>query len=139
MLFSYEKNTLRTDAAILILRIAAGGMMLFSHGWGKLMKFFGDGPITFGNPIGLGEELSWALAVFAEVFCSFLLIIGLTTRWAAIPLIITMAVAAFIVHGDDPFGKKEFAILYLVTYLVLLLTGAGRYSLDAIFNKNKNA
>ena len=114
-----------------------GGMMLFSHGWRKLMKYFADEPISFGNPIGLGEEMSLALTVFAEVFCSVLLIVGLATRWATIPLIITMLVAVFIVHGDDPFGKKEFALLYLTPYIVFMLTGAGRYSLDAIFNKNK--
>ncbi|MFT5383537.1 MAG: putative oxidoreductase [Saprospiraceae bacterium] len=139
MLFSYEKNTLRTDIALLILRIAVGGMMLFSHGWGKMMKFFGEGPITFGNPIGIGEEASLVLTVFAELFCSILLIIGLATRWATIPLMITMLVAIFIVHGADPFGKKEFALLYLIPYIVLLLTGAGRVSLDALFNKTKNA
>ena len=138
MLFSFEKNTIRTDIAILLLRLAFGGMMLFSHGWGKMMKFFADEPISFGDPIGLGVEASLFLAVFAEVFCAILLVIGLTTRWAAIPLIITMLVAIFIVHGDDPFSKKEFGLLYLIPYITLLLTGAGRFSLDAIFKKTKN-
>ena len=70
------------------------------------------------------------MASFAEVFCAALVVIGLTTRLAAIPLVIMMLVAAGVVHWDDPFGKKEFAVLFLVPFLTLLLTGPGRYSLD---------
>ncbi len=132
MLFSYEKNSQKTDIALLILRLAVGGMMVYSHGWRKFMKFFADDPIRFGNPIGLGEETSLVLTVLAEVFCSILLIVGLATRWVTIPLIITMLVAIFVVHLDDPFAKKEFALLYLIPYIMLLLTGAGRYSVDAM-------
>jgi putative oxidoreductase len=41
-----------------------------------------------------------------------------------------MLVAAFIVHLDDPFKRKELALLYLVGFLVVLLMGPGKYSLD---------
>jgi putative oxidoreductase len=41
-----------------------------------------------------------------------------------------MLVAAFIVHLDDPFKRKELALLYLVGFLIVLLMGAGKYSLD---------
>ncbi len=63
---------------------------------------------------------------------SILILIGFGTRLAAIPLIITMAVAAFLIHSADPFGKQEMAILYLVVYVVLLIAGSGRYSLDSL-------
>ena len=42
-----------------------------------------------------------------------------------------MLVAAFIVHGEDPFQKKEFALLYAVPFLMLIFTGAGAFSVDA--------
>ncbi len=137
MLFSYERNSNLTDVALLILRIAIGGMMLFSHGWGKMLRLFGPDPIKFADPFGLGMGPSLALTVFAEVVCAALIIIGLTTRWATIPLIITMLVAVFMIHWGDPFGKKEFALLYLIPLLVLLFTGAGRISFDALFDKSK--
>lgn len=89
-----------------------------------------SGASQFGDPLGLGSELSLALTVFAEFVCAILLILGLATRLATIPLIITMVVAGFIVHGNDPFGKKEMALLYLAVYFVLLITGPGKYSLD---------
>ena len=53
--------------------------MLYSHGWRKLLKFFGDDPITFADPIGLGAITSLILTVFAEFFCSILLMLGFGT------------------------------------------------------------
>jgi putative oxidoreductase len=46
-----------------------------------------------------------------------------------------MAVAAFIVHGGDPWGEKELAYIYLAGYLTLLLTGPGKFSVDALIMK----
>lgn len=115
---------------LLLLRVFLGFFMLFAHGWGKLMKF-GVLSSKFPDPLGVGSALSLSLAIFAEVFCSLLLIVGLLTRVASVPLLMTMLVAAFVVHGGDPWKKKEFALLYAVPCLTLLFTGAGRYSVDA--------
>jgi len=104
--------------------------MLLAHGWGKLTGF-GDLSSKFPDPIGLGSTPSLALAVFAEVFCAIAIMLGLFTRAAAIPLLITMLVAAFVIHGDDPFQKKEFALLYAAPFLMLIFTGAGSLSIDA--------
>lgn len=117
------------DILVLVVRITIAAFML-THGWPKLLKLLEGGEIQFGDPIGLGPMPSLILVVFAEFFCSILIGIGLGTRLAAIPLIITMAVAAFIAHGGDPFGQKEMALLYLLFYLVLLVTGSRKYSLD---------
>lgn len=125
----FSTRPLATNFALLILRIASGGMMAYSHGWGKLQKVL-EGNLSFGNPIGIGEEASLILTVFAEFFCGILVVLGLFTRAALIPLIITMMVAVFIVHADDPFSKMEFGLLFLAPYIVLFLTGPGNYSLD---------
>lgn len=135
--YSTILNLKNTDIALFLLRIGVGGLML-THGIPKLMKLFGSDPITFGDPLGLGAEASLALAVFAEAVCSTLIIIGLGTRLAAIPLIITMSTAFFIVHAEDPFQRKELALFYLIVFLVLLLTGSGKYSLDHYFLKRKS-
>lgn len=107
---------------------------MITHGWSKLMNFK-ERLSTFSDPIGLGSEVSLTLIVFAEFFCSLFLILGLYTRLALIPLIIAMIVVAFIVHGDDPFGTKEKALLFLVAYLSLFFTGPGKYSLDSRLKK----
>ena len=131
----FKEDGRLTDFSLLLLRLCFGGLMLVNHGMGKFYKLFGDDPIKFGDPLGIGMEASLGLAVFAEVLCAGLLVIGLFTRLAAIPLVITMLVAAFIVHGGDPLKKMEMALLYLIPYLVLLFNGAGRYSIDELIEK----
>lgn len=125
-----------TDIGILLLRIGVGGLML-THGIPKLNRLFGSEPIQFADPIGIGVEASLTLAVFSEVICSILIIVGLATKLASIPLLITMLVAVFIVHADDPFQRVELGLFYLLVYIVLLFTGSGKYSLDHYFLKRK--
>jgi putative oxidoreductase len=104
----------------------------------KLSILFGDGPIRFPDPIGVGATASLLLAVFSEVFCSILLIFGIGTRLAAIPLLITTLVAALIVHANDGFGKQELPLLYSAIYVVIAIAGAGKISIDNwIFAKIK--
>lgn len=125
---------LLAGVGLLILRVGFGLMMLLGHGWGKLTNF---PPEQFFDPFGLGVTVSAALAIFAEVFCAALIVLGLGTRLAAVPLVITMAVAAFMFHGDDPLfmsaGKaKEPALIYLTAFLTLFFTGGGFLSLDRL-------
>lgn len=125
------------DAGLLILRIVVGCFMM-THGLGKLTMLMGNDPIQFADPFGVGQTASLALTVFAEVVCSFLLIIGLLTRLAVIPLVITMAVAFFYIHIADAFGDKELSGLYLAIYVFLGISGSGRFSIDHLIWKRKN-
>ncbi|MFH6603975.1 DoxX family protein [Maribacter algicola] len=123
------KNTLLKDIGLALLRVGASAMLL-THGIPKFQKLVGGGEIEFGDPIGIGPAPSLFLAVLGEFICPILIIIGFKTRWAAIPSAITMATAAFIVHKADPFGTKEKALLFLLMFIVILLLGPGRYSID---------
>ncbi len=123
---------------ILAMRLSAGLCML-SHGYGKFIKLFGDEPIEFADPIGLGQTASLALTVFAEVFCSILLVLGAATRFAAIPLFITMLVIIFVVHLEDGLKKMELPIFYSVSYFSLILTGGGKFSVDALLTKKSRS
>ena len=125
------------DIGLLLLRLVFGAAMLFGHGWSKMMKLFTESPIEFADPIGLGPAFSLGLTVFAEVLCSLLIMLGLFTRWALIPLIITMLVAFLVVHISDPFPRMEKAILYLTVYITLILTGPGKYALDDLWRKGQ--
>ena len=111
---------------------------MLTHGIPKLQSLIA-GNVQFADPFGLGPTASLALTVFAEGLCSILLILGLATRFASIPLIINMLVAALVAHAGQPFGKKEMAFLYLLFYVGFLILGGGRYSLDALINgKNRS-
>lgn len=125
---------MNANVGLLILRVSTGLIMLFAHGWGKLIGF-SDKAAVFADPIGLGPTVSLALAVFAEVFCAVAVVIGLKTRWAVVPLIITMVVAVGIVHANDPWAVKELGIMYLISFLVLFFTGPGKYSVDGVMGK----
>lgn len=119
------------DIGLLVLRVYAGGAMLLAHGWGKLVGY-SDRSAAFADPLGIGSPASLALAVSAEVGCALLLVVGAFTRFAAVPLAITMGVAGFLVHEADPWAKKELAFTYLAIFLALVGTGGGRLSVDTI-------
>lgn len=119
------------DTGLLLLRATAGGSMFFAHGLPKLMNF-SDKMNSFGDPIGLGPAFSLGLITFAETVCAALIALGLWTRISTIPLVIGMAVAVFITHGDHTFQKQEMALLYMMVFIALFFTGSGRFSLDRL-------
>lgn len=119
--------------ASLILRLGAALMLL--HGWPKMMGF-DEKSETFADPLGIGNSGSLALTIFAEVFCTVFIVIGLFTRVATIPLIICMGVIVFVVHGPDPLSDRESALGYLALYLAIFFLGGGRFSADNYLRKN---
>lgn len=124
------------DFGLLILRVALGFSMLLLHGRGKMLNFAATAEKMNGL-LGLPGNVNAGLAVFAEVICSALLIAGLFTRFAALMLAITMGTAFFFVHKSAlvdvvATGVKsgELAMVYLIAYVTLLFTGAGKISVD---------
>lgn len=125
---SQNVKAISIDAGLLLIRVAAAGLMLL-HGAPKLLNFSARWH-KFSDPLGLGPELSFILVVFAEFFCAVFVLVGAFTRLALVPLIINMLVIVFVAHGSDPIAKKELAVFYLVAYGALFFTGPGKYSLD---------
>lgn len=123
------------DLGLLLLRLGFGLTMLFGHGWRKLTQF-GEIAPQFPDPIGLGSQVALGLAVGAEFFCALAIVIGLYTRWLAIPLAFTMLVAFAVIHSADPWSTKEMAFLFLIAFSAIVLLGPGKYSLDARLRKN---
>lgn len=117
------------DLGLLVLRIGVAGLML-THGIPKFLAFIGGDLSVVGDPIGIGALISTILVLIGELVAPVLIIIGLKTRFAAVASAITMAVAAFIVHGADPLAKKELALLYLFSFIAIAFMGAGSISVD---------
>lgn len=128
-------NSNFTDLGLLIFRVSVSSFLAFGHGLSKFLKFISGNEIKFMNFLGLGETFSYFLAMAAEIFCSLLILSGLFTRINSLFVIATMFVAAFITHGDDPFSRKEKALLFLISYILLFLTGPGKYSIQSLVNK----
>jgi putative oxidoreductase len=118
------------------LRIFAGLAMAFGHGMGKVPPQEG----FIGAVTGLGfpqpQIFAWA-AGLSEFVGGILLAIGLATRFSALTIMGTMAVAAFMVHANDPFKGKEMALLYLAISFFFVLRGSGDISVDALVRGKK--
>lgn len=142
--FLFDRGTADPTASLglLVLRAGAGLMMLFGHGlakWNNFSTLLGG---KWQSPplwpfSSLDPKVSLACLILAEVVAAGLLVIGFATRVSAFFFSFAMVVAAFIAHGADGFAKKEMALLYLLAGLVLIITGAGRYSLDHFLHKEK--
>lgn len=119
------------DLGLLVLRVWLGASMLLLHGWGKLLNLL-QGKLGFADPLGIGEVPTLLLAILAEVVAAALLVAGCFTRWAALLLAATMAVAFFLTHDMKlkGLGNGELAFIYLAGFVLLAATGAGKYSVD---------
>ena len=118
------------DLGKFILRVGTSVLML-PHGYAKFKHLLDLGMnASFADPFGIGQVPTLILAIIAELLCPLLIIVGFRTRLAAIPPAITMFVAAFVIHINDPWSKMEFAILYLIGFLAIALIGPGNWSVD---------
>lgn len=143
VLNSFEPINL--DLGLLLIRIIIGILMAF-YGYEKLIHFETMAASDFWaknvNFLGFTGKIPLALTVFAELFCSILLIIGLLSRLALIPLLICMgfiivAIMQFsVLNSGDNGYEINTAFVYFIIYLALFFTGPGKYSLDSKFLKS---
>ena len=108
------------------------GALFFMHGLDKITNFNALS-YTFPSVFGLGSYMSLMLSIFAEFACSLFLMAGCMVRIVLIPMIISMAVAFFDVH-DAMMPEGELALIYLIVFFGLFITGPGRYSVDYLID-----
>ena len=125
---------------ILALRLFFG-ILFFSHGLDKMINF-NELSYAYPSVLGFGSYMTLMLSIFSEFACSIFLIAGLLVRITVIPMIAAMAVAFFDIH-DGMFPEGELSLIYLLLFVILYITGPGRYSFDYLidmkFQKEKNA
>lgn len=126
------------DFGLLIMRLWFGLAMAFAHGLPKFDKIEGLAQGLAQHGLPAPEFMAW-MAALTEFVGGICLALGLVTRFWAVGLLIAMAVAAFVAHAADPFKMKEMALTYGVGYLVLLVTGAGRFSVDWLLGRSARA
>jgi putative oxidoreductase len=132
-LLSTKYNAGAYNTGLLILRLGAGVLMA-NHGYMKL-EHYNEMSGQFTSFIGLSPAISLALVIFSELVCAILITIGLFTRFACIPLIISCTYALAKAHQWDVFGKGELVTLFLAAFLTLLFTGPGKASIDNMISK----
>jgi putative oxidoreductase len=130
-LLSIKYNPTVFNIGFLLLRLIFGITMLVNHGYPKLVNF-GAKKATFTDFIGLGSTTTLILVIFAEVFCTAFIVLGLFTRISAFVIAFAMGYAFFISHGGDLFGDGESSALFLTVFSVILLCGPGKFSIDGM-------
>ena len=128
----------RLNEFLLLLRLTVG-VVFVQAGWGKFMNF--DRTVAFFSKIGIPlSEFNVVLAAGTELVGGALLIIGLGTRLITLPMAFVMIVAILTAHLGDIGGIVDLlslkAWIYLVLFLLLSATGAGKWSLDAMCCKD---
>ena len=127
----YSKGSF--NFGMLVLRFFLG-LLLARHGFTKLMQF-NSIKHSFLNFLHLGSTISLSLIIFAELVCGILLILGLFTRFACIPIIIGMLVVVFIASNGQIFAGGERGMIYLAATVTILFCGPGKISIDGLMGK----
>jgi putative oxidoreductase len=124
-------NSAFANLALLVLRVWIGLEMALLHGWDKL-SHFDKYAAHFVSLPGLNASTSLALSLFAEFFCSLMLVFGILTRFAALVLAINMTVAFIMAHHGQLAGEHsgELAFVYLLIYVTIFIGGPGKVSVD---------
>ncbi len=122
------------DRGLLLIRVALG-VVFFMHGWQKLFVFGVAGTAGFMASLGLPLPTVNAVAITAvELVGGLMLVAGAGTRLVGALLSFSMLVAVVTAHAANGFflpSGYEFAMTLGLVSLAVVLTGAGRYSLDA--------
>ncbi len=119
-----------TALGLLVMRVWFGGVLAIGHGWPKINALEGMTSKVASMGFPLPSAFAFGAAA-SELVGGLLIAVGLLMRPAAVSVMATMLVAAFVVHANDPFLiKKEFALCYAVAALALLIAGPGKLSLD---------
>ena len=133
MLSTILTKSFSKDTALLILRVITG-TVLIHHGYEKLANIenFAD---AFVRPLHLPFPIFLSyIAAFSEIGGSWLLIIGLATRFGAIAIVGTISVAiyhALVTAGFNIF-LLELLLLYFASSIAIALTGPGDFSIDEV-------
>jgi putative oxidoreductase len=120
----------QVDAGLLLLRLAASALLLYVHGLPKAMHY-AQQLALIEDPFGLGPAFSLWFAIFAEVICPVLIILGVLARLACLPIIVVMLVALIFVHPGWSIADGQFAWLLLIIFTTLAIGGPGRWTLWA--------
>ena len=113
------------------------GYLFVCHGAASLFGVLG-GAMGKGHAVGFGSWPGWWAALI-QLVAGGLVLVGLRTRTAALFASGSMAYAYFVVHADRGLAPiqngGELAVLFCWSFFLLLFTGAGPWSIDAIIQR----
>ena len=122
------------NIAMFLFRIAFAIELMLVHG---LKKIDADGHTAeiIPNPLGFPDWFNQAFATVPMLVFPFFILIGLFTRLAALPALAVTLTGYFIVHANDALAEKDAPFTYSIILLLIVMLGAGRYSVDNFLAK----
>lgn len=121
-------------AGLVIVRIFAGGIII-SFGFEIFNAEAMAGYTEWLTDVGVPSPGFMAhVGKVAELVCGTMLLLGLFTRLASIPLMITMIVINFVMLEGN---LKESPFFLLLLFATFFFVGGGKYSLDEVIRKRK--
>jgi len=129
MMNSTSHQTLpRIDLGLFFLRITGSLLLLYVHGLPKVLHF-SEELTRIEDPFGFGPYFSLIPAIVAEVICPILILFGVATRLACVPIIAVLLVAMLVVHPGWSIAEGQFGWLLLIIFTTLAITGPGGWRL----------
>ncbi|KKB62907.1 LysR family transcriptional regulator [Robbsia andropogonis] len=125
------------DLGLLFLRTSASILLLAVHGWPKIINYTSQLQLI-EDPLKIGRWFSLDFAIFAEVICPILMIVGIATRLAALPILIIIVMAVAIVHPDWSLAEGQFAWMLLIIFATVAIAGPGKYALSEAVIKRQS-
>lgn len=117
---------------LLFLRVIGGGLLLQGRSWTWIAMVNVNRPLLT-DPFGVGGEFSWFLTLFSEFLCTVLVVLGVFTRFTAVPPLVVMLVTALALPAGTAWSVRETYLLLALPFFVLTFTGPGEYSIDGRF------
>ena len=129
-LFTLSFLPVNIDLALLLLRTLVSFSLFYKHGIEKITGF-SNMQTHFPDPLHIGATPGLVFALITDGICSLLIIFGIATRLSALLIVINLTVIFILLHsGSFVEGHAELVYVYLSSFLCILFTGAGKYSLD---------
>lgn len=119
---------------LLFLRVIGGALLISGRvsTWSALLDVH---RLSTSAPFGIAGEFNWFLTLFSELLCTVLVMLGVFTKFTAVPPLVVMLVNALALPGGTAWSVREVYILYALPFFVLSFTGPGEYSVDGRFQK----
>ena len=137
--FIWQLTNVRPSSAgfhisLFVFRILVSAELMMAHG----LKKIGIGVVQaeqIPNPLCFPETLNRLFAVSANLFFPVMVIVGLFTRIAVLPILAVTLIGYFVVHWNDSLLEKDMPFMYSAVYLLLFVIGPGKYSADHYINQ----
>lgn len=124
--------------SLLVFRVLLSAELIYAHGLKKLGVGV-DQAEVIPNPLHLPDSFNSLFADVANLVCPLFVIAGLLTRVAILPILAVTLTGYFVLHFKDAPLIKDTPYMYSLSYLLLMVLGPGKYSVDHyIFKSNRD-